>query len=175
MRLPRAARDEPGYLIGYGPIPAGLARDLAHGSEHTKVWVRRLYTDPCTGHLDAIDTRARPFPGHIRRAIIVRDQLCRTPWCAAPIRHTDHAKSLADDGETSFSNGQGLCEACNYAKQATGWSVSPGPGGSSESVHITTPTGHTYTSRPPHLPGTLRAQPGQRTGPAPPTATDHAA
>ena len=170
--------DEPAHLVGYGPIPAGLARDLAVGtSEETRVWVRRLYTDPCTGRLAAIDPRRRPFPAHLRRAIIIRDQTCRTPWCGAPIRHTDHARAHADDGETSFTNGQGLCEACNYAKQATGWSVKPGPGGTSESVLITTPTGHTYTSRPPDLPGTPPARTGTepRAGPAAPMGSEHAA
>ena len=165
---PPGGGDEPAHLVGYGPIPAGLARDLAHGTEEIRVWVRRLYTDPCTGHLAVMDTKRRPFPAHLRRAIIIRDQLCRTPWCGAPIRHTDHAKPHADNGQTTFTNGQGLCEACNYAKQATGWSVQPGPGGTSEAVTITTPTGHTYTSRPPDLPGTPPAPPrsGPRAGPA---------
>ena len=117
------------------------------------MWVRRLYTDPCTGRLAAIDPRRRPFTAHLRRAIIIRDQTCRTPWCGAPDPANRPRQPHADDGDTSFTNGQGLCEACNYAKQATGWSVKPGPDGTSESVTITTPTGHTYTSRPPHLPG----------------------
>ena len=145
--------DEPAYLVGYGPIPAGLARDLAAATEAARVWVRRLWTDPVTGHLAAMDTRRRRFNQHLRRAIIIRDQLCRTPWCGAPIRPTDHARPSADDGETTFSNGQGLCEACNYAKTAHGWTTEPRPSGTSHSVIITTPTGHTYTSRPPHLPG----------------------
>ena len=155
------------YLVGYGPIPAGLARDLAHGSDNTKIWVRRLYTDPCTGQLAAIDTRRRPFPGHIRRAIIVRDQVCRTPWCGAPIRHTDHARALADGGQTSFANGQGLCEACNYAKQADGWSVSPGPGGTErigahhhpDRTHL-----HQPTTPPPRHATSTSPQTANRTG-----------
>ena len=115
---------EPGHLVGYGPIPAGLARDLAHGSEHTKVWVRRLYTDPCTGHLDAMDTRARPFPGnpagdhHPRPALphpVVR--------CPDPARRPRQIPRRRRRNQ--LQNGQGLCEACNYAKQAPGWSVHP--------------------------------------------------
>jgi hypothetical protein len=69
----------------------------------------------------------------------------------------------ADGGETSATNGQGLCEACNYTKQAPGWTARPGPGGAGHDVTITTPTGHHYTSHhytshhytshPPPLPG----------------------
>jgi hypothetical protein len=50
------------------------------------------------------------------------------------------------DGPTSATNGQGLCEACNYAKEAPRWRARPGPGGT---VTTTTPTGHSRTTRPP--------------------------
>jgi hypothetical protein len=65
---------------------------------------------------------------------------------------------VAEGGTTSAANGQGLCEACNYTKQAPGWTATPAPGaaGAGDEVEITTPTGHTYTSRPPPLP---RARP----------------
>src|SRR6478672_5136715 len=43
------ADDEPAQLVGYGPIPAPVARDLVHADEQTRVWVRRLFTDPKTG------------------------------------------------------------------------------------------------------------------------------
>ena len=168
--------DEPAHLIGYGPIPPGLARHLARAGDDTLVWLRRLFTDPSTGQLAAMDTRRRVFDGPMRHAIIVRDQVCRTPWCGAPIRHADHALPVAEGGSTSLENGQGLCEACNYAKQAYGWTTEPGPGGTSRSVLTTTPTGHTYTSRAPDLPGLARTQPGprQRAGPEPPPIADAA-
>lgn len=158
--------DEPGILLGYGPVPAGLARDLARSA--AVCWLRRLYRHPTSGQLVALDARRRVFDGQLRQAIILRDQLCRTPWCNAPIRHADHARPVAEGGETSYPNGQGLCEACNYAKQAPGWSTAPGPGGTGREVITTTPTGHAYTSRPPDLPG-------QRAGPAPPAAHRRAA
>ena len=53
-----------------------------------------------------------------------------------------------EGGPTSGLNGQGLCEACNYAKAAPGWSARPRPG-PRHTVRTTTPTGHTYTSRAP--------------------------
>jgi hypothetical protein len=72
------------------------------------------------------------------------------PWCDAPIRPADHVQSIAEGGKTSETNGQGLCEACNYAKQAPGWRARPSPG-PRHHVETTTPTGHRYTSTAPPL------------------------
>ncbi|MFP5313481.1 MAG: HNH endonuclease, partial [Actinomycetes bacterium] len=117
-----------------------------------QVWVRRLYTDP-RGRLVALESRARTFPTHLRRLLIARDEVCRTPWCDAPIRHADHITSHADGGPTSWANGQGLCEACNHTKETPGWTAKPVPG-PRHTVTTTTPTGHTYNSTAPPLPGT---------------------
>ncbi len=43
------------------------------------------------------------------------------PFCDAPIRHIDHITPRSEGGQTSAANGQGLCERCNHAKQAPGW------------------------------------------------------
>lgn len=155
-----AGASTPARLEGYGPLPAATARGLiANLDPDTRAWLRRLDTDPVSGRLTGMDTTRRLFESHHRRVIEVRDEICRTPWCGAPIRHADHVVPVEHGGQTSEPNGQGLCEACNHAKQAYRWRSQPGTGGTSESVHITTPTGHTYTSRPPPLPG---APPGRR-------------
>ena len=62
-----------------------------------------------------------------------------------PIRHADHVVPRVRGGPTTADNGQGLCEFCNYAKEADGWSARsiPGP---RHTIEITTPTGHTYSS-----------------------------
>jgi hypothetical protein len=100
----------------------------------------------------ATDSRSRCFTGGLARFIRLRDQTCRTPWCDAPIRHTDHLEPVAGDGETSGDNGQGLCEACNYAKQALGWSVRVGDT-EPHTIEIRTPGGRVYRSVAPPLPG----------------------
>jgi 5-methylcytosine-specific restriction endonuclease McrA len=153
------AKDEPAHLEGYGPIPAAVARQLLlpnddEASVSAQVWVRRLFTAPTTGQLAALDSRRRTFDGVLRRQLIARDQVCRTPWCDAPIRHADHVTAVEDDGRTEAANGQGLCEACNHAKQAPGWRARASGGGSGEAVEITTPTGHRYRSEPPDPPRT---------------------
>jgi 5-methylcytosine-specific restriction endonuclease McrA len=147
-----AGGDEPAVLVGAGPVPAAVARTMLADPAGT-AWLRRIYARPADGSLVAMDSRRRRFPTGLRRLLQVRDRTCRTPWCGAPIRHTDHVIPVADGGATSAANGQGLCEACNYTKQAPGWRARPGPGGAGHRVEITTPTGQHYTSRPPPLSG----------------------
>jgi len=146
---------EPAVLAGTDtcpvPIPAPAARAMLAGE--APAWLRRVYTRPADGTLMAMDSQRRKFPNGLRRLLQTRDRTCRTPWCGAPIRHTDHVVPVAEGGATSADNGQGLCEACNYTKQAPGWTARPGPAGAGDRVEITTPSGHTYTSHPPPLPG----------------------
>ena len=148
-----------GLICGYGPIPAATVRDWLRESLDAggKVWIRRLLTDPITGEATAIDSRARYFPLPVRRLILARDRYCRTPYCGAPIRHLDHASAYATGGESTPANGQGLCERCNQAKTAPGWTARaiPDPLGLGRHlIETTTPTGHTYRSTaPPALPG----------------------
>ncbi|MEY9774439.1 hypothetical protein ABH915_000047 [Arthrobacter sp. MW3 TE3886] len=140
------------------------------------LWLRRLYTHPGTGELIAMDSRARLFPPGLRRFIQARDDTCRTPYCDAPIRHLDHIIPWHHGGETTSTNGAGLCEACNHTKEAPGWKARPSPeaepGNGRSSRHtleLTTPTGHTYHSTAPPLPGTTlqpsaAEQPGSQPG-----------
>ncbi len=156
----------PALMPGYGPVPAGTARELLASSdsdsedeESAKAWLRRLFAHPDSGALSQVESTRRVFPRGMRRFITTRDGTCRTPWCDAPIRHIDHIQDHAHGGPTSVSNGQGLCERCNYLKQTPGWKTETlisGPGRSSgpHRVRVTTPTGHTYdSSAPPVLPG----------------------
>ncbi len=171
---------EPARLPGYGIVPAGWARTLlADNTGNTKrgqdgqgpdlkVWLRRLYTAPGSGDLVGADSRARLYPPGLRRFIQARDDTCRTPYCDAPIRHFDHIIPWHDGGPTSQANGAGLCEACNHTKELNGWAARTGapragaqrPGAAKTGVgrrhvlEIRTPTGHTYRSTAPPLPGT---------------------
>ncbi len=153
--------DEPAYLDGHGAIPAELARELVAGacSRGERVWLRRLYAHPETGELVAADARGRVFRGSLARFIRLRDQVCRTPWCDAPVRHLDHPIAKEAEGATSALNGQGLCEACNYAKQAPGWRARPSPRSVGHEIETVLPTGHRYRSRPPRLVATIRRRP----------------
>ncbi|MDR6437813.1 hypothetical protein J2790_002962 [Paenarthrobacter nicotinovorans] len=171
---------EPARLKGYGIVPAEWGRELlalgqasavgqagvnpasraGHPSQgpaaglnaEFTVWLRRLYTAPGTGELLATDSKARLFTGGLRRFIETRDDSCRTPYCDAPIRHIDHVVPWRSGGGTSLANGAGLCEACNHTKENAGWSTKVMPG-DVHALEISTPTGHTYQSKAPPLPG----------------------
>jgi hypothetical protein len=203
-----AGDSEPAFVPGYGPVPAGWARDLLRppgpaqtyveacararaaaataegataagagtgsgagsGAAAAKtrraavVMLRRLFTHPSSGELVAVESRARTFPDALLGLLVLRDQTCRTPWCDAPIRHGDHVLPHASGGATSAANGEGLCEACNYTKEAPGWQTRPAPGSrpGAHQVEITTPTGHQYVSRPPPQPGSRDTPPPSR-------------
>jgi len=148
--------NEPAHLDGYGPLPAQTARDLiTQPADHTPMWIRRLYTAPGTGQLVAMESKQRYFPAGQRLFIRLRDQHCRTPWCEAPIRHTDHIHPAAQGGPTTIEGGQGYCQTCNHTKQAPRWTTQriDRDDGTHE-VDTTTPTGHRYRSRPPDPPAT---------------------
>jgi hypothetical protein len=154
--------DTPAQLAGYGTVPAAWARDLLtpHGDDDAKapVWLRRLFTEPDSSDLVAMESTRRTFDGGLRRFVLARDAAtCRTPWCDAPVRHVDHIRDHAHGGPTHVGNGQGLCVRCNHTKQLPGWSATAPapPGGHGRHVVVTTtPTGHRYTSHaPPLLPG----------------------
>lgn len=164
--------DEPADIGGHGPVPADLARDLltaaacqepSRDADRVRVFLRRLFTDPIDHTITCIDTRRRRFTGAPARFVHARDGgVCRTPGCEAPIAHLDHIVPRRAGGPTSADNGQGLCEACSYTKEAPGWAhrvtwqLTP-EGQIGRVVTVATPTGHTYTSRPPPMPG-----PGRR-------------
>jgi hypothetical protein len=159
---------EPARLTGYGTIPGEWARKAIRGelmsdagpppsADDTglQVWLRRLYTAPTHGELVGMDSKARLFPAGLRRFIQVRDDTCRAPYCDAPIRHLDHITPWHHDGPTTSTNGQGLCETCNHTKETPGWAAKTVTRpGQRHSVETRTPTGHTYRSTAPPLPGT---------------------
>jgi hypothetical protein len=132
----------------------GNADDSSGGvAQRTRVFIRRILTDPVDSTVVAVDTRRRRFDGPLARYLIARDQHCRMPYCTAPIRHLDHITPWRDGGPTTATNGQGLCERHSYTKEAPGWHVRviepDGPGRPVHTTIIITPTGHTYRSQAP--------------------------
>jgi 5-methylcytosine-specific restriction endonuclease McrA len=172
-------------LVGIPRKPTGrdaTTKDTVDPDKSARTWLRRLYTAPSTGQLVGMDSRARLVPEGLARFIAARDQVCRMPWCGAPIRHYDHIRPVRDGGTTSAENIQGLCEACNQAKEAPGWTtrtmgvvgslpappteplapnaVYPNVRHDIHTVETLTPTGHVYRSSAPPLPGSRPAPPG---------------
>jgi len=151
------ADSTPADIRGYGPIPAAVARSMvssAVADPRSRATLRRLYAHPRSGALVAMESRARLFPRGLAAFIELRDRRCRTPYCDAPIRHRDHAQPWAEGGPTTADNGLGLCERCNYAKEAAGWRVSTSiDKNHTHATEFTTPTGKHYRSEaPPRAP-----------------------
>jgi hypothetical protein len=148
--------NSPAVLEGYGPIPAGVARNLvadALADEQSRATLRRLYKHPKTGALVGMESRSRRFPKSLAKFIRLRDQRCRTPYCDAPIRHLDHAQPRNRGGPTSARNGRGACERCNYVKESPGWHVTTGEENGVHTAEFVTPTGARYRSTAPPAPG----------------------
>lgn len=142
---PQEMRDGPAAVVpGFGPVAAGAARELVWASR-AKVWLRRLWTDPPTGRVSEIDQRRRLFPRSVRRLVIARDQVCRTPWCDGAIRDIDHIVPWARGGPTGSDNAQGLCARCNRVRAMPDWDRA----GSALRVITESPSGQVHVSEPP--------------------------
>ena len=139
-----------GDLVGHGPLPGPIVRDLLAGTRGRRWW-RRLFSHPKHGTLVGGDPKRRLFDGFLAQLIDLRDGgHCREPFCDAPIRHRDHIVQSRAGGPTSFINGRGVCARGNFVREMPGWqihTVHDGLGDHPHTVRTTTPTGHTYTSR----------------------------
>lgn len=131
--------DNPGTISGYGPVPAGLARDLARDA----TW-RRLVTDPVSGAvLDVATRRYRP-PANLAELARLRHPACVNPICSVPAHacDTDHHRPWTpSDPDTSAANLGPLCRTDHLLKTHAGYLVRR----VLDTIYeITTPTGHRY-------------------------------
>ncbi|MGL5930868.1 MAG: hypothetical protein ACRCY8_18200, partial [Dermatophilaceae bacterium] len=125
---------EAARVVGHGSVPAPVARWwLRHGSPGS-AWSRRLFASPDGRDLVGMDSRRRVFTGQLRRMLVLRDEVCTTPWCDAPVVHADHTHPARESGMTWLGNAGGKCERCSYTEEAPGWSecvistgLGPGP------------------------------------------------
>ena len=138
-------REHPGELLGYGPIPADIARELADDA----TWQRFVH-EPVTGYLlDAGDERYQPPPA-ITRFRVARDLRCRFPGSTRRARdgdgdHVEPHRDGGGGGRTSSANLQSLSKLGHIAKTHNNWQVT---GNANEVLTWTSPNGHTYTSTP---------------------------
>ena len=137
------ADDHPGELVGHGPIPATLAREVAADG----VW-RRLVTDPLSGTLlDHGRTTYHP-PAGLADFVRARDLHCRFPGCRrkAADGELDHVIPWSTGGTTSENNLAAYCTHDHLLKtHAPGWRVEAHADGTLTWI---TPTGHRHATRP---------------------------
>jgi hypothetical protein len=139
--------DEPGELIGSGPLPAQVVRKIAE--QHPQSIWRRLLTDPASGTVtDLGRTRYRPTAG-LDEFVRLRTMICYFPGCRRPATRCDfnHLQPESKGGDTSEANGG---PACRHHHPLTdgpepAWKVhQPTPG----IYEITTPTGRKFINDP---------------------------
>src|SRR5882757_10710880 len=138
--------DDPGDLVGYGPVTATTARNIAANS----LW-QALHTDT-TGAVTSVGRhRYRPSPA-LADLIRARDRTCRFPGCAQPAGRTDIDHTTRyPDGPTEETNLSCLCRRHHRIKtagenQPTGWTVTQHNHGE---LQWTSPTCRTYTTYAP--------------------------
>lgn len=155
--------DHPAELVGYGPITAEAARELAAEADAT--W-RRILTDPVSGAvLDVGHRRYRP-PAAMAEHVRNRDLHCTFPGCRVPAQacDLDHVVRFDPDdpdGRTAADNLDPDCRHHHRIKHLPGWAVSRGPDGS---LLWTTPSGRRFrTVRPVLFP--IRTEPPRGAGP----------
>lgn len=134
--------DAPVELDGYGPIPAGIAR------EHfaTSTW-RAVVTDALSGAVQSVsESRYVPSP-RLRRRLHVADRRCRFPGCGAAVWFCDADHDLPYDqgGCTDADNCGLLCRRHHRLKTHHAWEWRRTP----DRVTVwTDPTGRTYEQEP---------------------------
>lgn len=114
--------DEPGDIVGFGPIPAVLARRLASESQ---TW-RRLVTDPVTGYLLDYGTTTYTPPALLREYVIARDRTCQFPGCSqagwrCDLDHSVPFTAHDTGGPTSAANLVTLCRRHHQLKTHHRW------------------------------------------------------
>jgi Domain of unknown function (DUF222) len=116
---------------------ARLAVDLVSGPAGVAAILRRgLLDKPWNTPSLPLDIGvSRSIPGHIRRAVQLRDRHCAWPRCDRTVAHCDvhHLRHQADGGETSVDNCVLLCQfhhdVCIHRR---GWTLILYPDGTTE-------------------------------------------
>jgi hypothetical protein len=155
-------REDTAELVGYGDIPAGMAREMA-GDAAWELWIH----DELNGHLLDQGKHSYPPNAPLGRYITNRDRYCRFPGCPRPAAscdkdHTepfDHRSAqdcrapdaatcdpdLHPGGSTSAANLSCLCRRTHRAKTFGDYQTRQDPDGTQ---HWITPLGRTYTTHP---------------------------
>jgi Domain of unknown function (DUF222) len=145
--------DRAADLHGYGPIVAGMARQVA--AEGT--W-RCAITDGTHGTLLGLGASTYS-PGYrptqaLRRHVIVRDQTCRVPGCStrADLCDVDHCAPWPE-GATCECGVEALCGHHHRLKHESGFDLVPSadPADPPGTLYWITPAGRRRASHPPAI------------------------
>lgn len=135
--------DEPGYLPGYGWVPAPIAREILADSDK---WRRWLVDDSSRKIIEAGATRYRPSQA-LRDLITGRDLTCTADTCMRPASNNqlDHAIDF-DGSNTTPDNVHAVCGPDHLVVTAGHFIIDTDKEG--RISWVSTTTGHTYPSYP---------------------------
>lgn len=135
--------DEPGFIPGYGWVPADIARELAADSQD---WSRWLIDDSSRSLLDINNTKYRPSEA-LRRFIAARAQECTMPVCSRPASDAqlDHADDF-DGSNTTTANLHPACGPDHLIVTAGYFLVTLDEHG--QATWTSTASGHSYDTLP---------------------------
>jgi len=151
--------EHPGFLHGYGPVVASMARDVAA----TGTW-RCAITDDVHGTLMGLGTstytsKYKPTRA-LRHFLMTRDRVCRVPGCSAPAMVCDVDHRIPwPDGPTCECCTECLCGTHHRLKHEAGFTLTPStdPNDPPGTLYWGTPARHQYPSYTaqldPHPPG----------------------
>jgi hypothetical protein len=111
-------------IAGAGPVGVDVVRELLADPD-VAVTMRRLITDPLTGHLLDLGRTRYEVPDRLREYLTIGDLTCRFPGCArkASRCQVDHADPWDDGGGTDRRNLGALCVRHHQLKTHTGWTI----------------------------------------------------
>ncbi|TEX52340.1 MAG: hypothetical protein B7C55_00880 [Actinomycetales bacterium mxb001] len=135
--------DEPGFLPGYGWIPAPIAREIL---ATTDKWRRWLVDDSSRKLIEAGSVRYRPSQA-LRDLITGRDLTCTADTCTRPASNSqlDHAIDF-DGSNTTPGNMHAVCGPDHLVVTAGHFLIDTDDTG--RISWVSTATGHTYPSHP---------------------------
>ncbi|MGO9927511.1 MAG: DUF222 domain-containing protein [Mycobacterium sp.] len=136
--VPTPPRAPAAHLIGGGTVPAPTVAELIRGGAKVRPVRHRAEAPPEPGY--------RPS-AELERFIRCRDMTCRFPGCDRPAEFADIDHTIPYPlGPTHASNLKCLCRKHHLLKTFwTGWHDQQHPDGT---ITWTSPTGHTYLTRP---------------------------
>lgn len=111
---------QPGFLDGYGPITASLARRIAASD----IRFRRLLFDPATGRPLDVGDASHDLSPQMRRWVDARDRTCRFPGCRrrSVFCDADHCIEWPV-GQTTCDNCGLLCRKHHNFKTSKAWDL----------------------------------------------------
>jgi hypothetical protein len=114
--------EDPAEVAGFGPVPAGVARELACEGR----W--RAWVTDAAGAITATGTRGYVPSATLARLIRAREPRCRFPGCHQPATRCDLDHAVPwPHGPTAPENLGPLCRRHHNLKTHTPWALDPDP------------------------------------------------